>query len=171
MAQSMGIDFALIHDVNNIAPIRGNSLKSIGKEPRLVGEVSGRTVLLVDDIAITGNTLIRAAEICMQHGAECVIALITHALFATNIENIADDHVDIEAADAATKSREMLTGISLLASNPNLSAIVVSNSLPNIAQNALKRFGSKRIVILDIAPLLAEAIRRIPLWRICLLFI
>lgn len=155
MAQALGIDFALIHDVNSISKIK-SPCQLIMKESKLVGEVNGRTVLLVDDLAITCNTLSRAAEICLNQGAERVIALVTHALFAVNNEYKGSVHGDMDES-----GEETLNAISNLASNSSLSTIVVSNSLPNISKNTIKKLGSKRIVILDTAPLLAEAIRRI----------
>lgn len=46
-----------------------------------VGEVSGRTVILVDDMIGTGTTMVRAAEACLEHGAKRVFAAATHGLF------------------------------------------------------------------------------------------
>lgn len=43
--------------------------------------ITGRTVILVDDMASTARTLIKAAEQMQQHGATAINALITHALF------------------------------------------------------------------------------------------
>lgn len=43
--------------------------------------VAGRTVVLVDDMASTARTLIKAAEQVQQRGAVAIKALVTHALF------------------------------------------------------------------------------------------
>ncbi|MFN2309811.1 MAG: ribose-phosphate diphosphokinase [Gammaproteobacteria bacterium] len=45
-------------------------------------EITGRCVVLLDDIASTGHTLARAAEALYARGAGEVHALVTHALFA-----------------------------------------------------------------------------------------
>ncbi|MCB0503107.1 MAG: ribose-phosphate pyrophosphokinase [Bacteroidetes bacterium] len=49
---------------------------------RVIGEVEGKNVILVDDIIDTGNTLTTAANIIMDKGAKSVRALITHPLLS-----------------------------------------------------------------------------------------
>ena len=44
--------------------------------------VAGRPVVLVDDIASSGRTLVGAARVCLAHGARSVDAIVTHALCA-----------------------------------------------------------------------------------------
>jgi len=46
----------------------------------MVGDVDGRNVLLVDDLATTASTLSAAAKLCQERGAKKVYAAITHAL-------------------------------------------------------------------------------------------
>ena len=48
---------------------------------RLVGEVRGRTAVIVDDLISTGGTLVRAATACRAAGAERVFAAAAHGLF------------------------------------------------------------------------------------------
>ncbi|MCX6265831.1 MAG: ribose-phosphate pyrophosphokinase [Bacteroidetes bacterium] len=56
---------------------------------RLVGDVKGKDVILLDDIVDTGGTLCKAAEIIMENGATSVRAMVTHALLSGNArENI-----------------------------------------------------------------------------------
>ena len=45
----------------------------------VVGEVEGRTCLIVDDIIATGGTIVKAAEALMENGASDVVAGATHA--------------------------------------------------------------------------------------------
>jgi len=47
----------------------------------LVGSVTGKTVILIDDLISTGTTLLRAAKACRQAGAAHVYAAATHAVF------------------------------------------------------------------------------------------
>src|SRR4029453_1293463 len=47
-----------------------------------IGEVEGRTVLIVDDEILTGGTLVTTAEVCHDHGATAVYATATHPIFA-----------------------------------------------------------------------------------------
>ena len=47
----------------------------------LFGDVSGRDVIMVDDLLATGNTLVRAAELCKAQGARSIRACVSHALF------------------------------------------------------------------------------------------
>jgi ribose-phosphate pyrophosphokinase len=45
---------------------------------RLWGDVTGKDVVLVDDIASTGETLREAAQLCTRKGAKTVKAVVTH---------------------------------------------------------------------------------------------
>lgn len=62
---------------------------------QLVGDVDGRTVLLVDDLIASGGTLARAAAACRRAGATRVIALATHAAFTPGAADaLADPALD-----------------------------------------------------------------------------
>src|SRR6059058_6698470 len=49
---------------------------------RVVGEVAGRTCILVDDMIDTAGTITKAAEALFAHGATEVIAAATHAVMS-----------------------------------------------------------------------------------------
>lgn len=49
-----------------------------------VGDIDGKTVLIVDDIISTGGTLLRGVDLLIEHGARRVFAATTHGLFAGN---------------------------------------------------------------------------------------
>jgi ribose-phosphate pyrophosphokinase len=48
----------------------------------VIGEVSGRTCILVDDIVDSGGTLVNAADALLDHGARDVYAYITHGVLS-----------------------------------------------------------------------------------------
>jgi ribose-phosphate pyrophosphokinase len=48
----------------------------------IIGEVEGRTVLIVDDEVLTAGTLVTTAEVCVDHGATAVYATATHPILA-----------------------------------------------------------------------------------------
>ena len=60
-------------------------------EMRLIGEVEGKHVILLDDIIDTGTTICKAAAIIKENGAKSVRAMITHPVLSGNaIEKIED---------------------------------------------------------------------------------
>lgn len=97
------------------------------------GDVVGATALIVDDLISTGGTLLRTARSARSAGAKSVIALVTHGLFMASSSDVLAD--------------------------PALDQIVTTNAVPpfrldNLAQN-------KKLVILPVASLFAETIRRL----------
>lgn len=97
----------------------------------VIGEVEGRTCLLVDDIVDTAGTLCKAAEALKEHGAARVVAYCTHAV----LSGAAIDNVEASALDS----------------------LVVTNSIP-LAERARN---CSRIRQLSLSGMLGEAIRRV----------
>jgi len=61
----------------------------------LVGEVQGRTCLLVDDMIDTGGTIVAAAKALKENGAKRVIVASTHAVFSEPaVERLSDESID-----------------------------------------------------------------------------
>lgn len=60
---------------------RDYSKPGVVKSSRLVGEVRGRDVLMVDDMIATGGSIIEAAVTCKNSGAREVYLGCTHAFF------------------------------------------------------------------------------------------
>ena len=60
-----------------------NKPNEIG-EMRLIGDVTDRHVILLDDIIDTGSTICKAAGIIMESGAKSVRAMITHPVLSGN---------------------------------------------------------------------------------------
>ncbi|HMN29427.1 MAG TPA: ribose-phosphate diphosphokinase, partial [Caldilineaceae bacterium] len=48
----------------------------------IIGDVRGKTALIVDDFTISGGSLIDAARVLIEQGAEAVCAAVTHGAFA-----------------------------------------------------------------------------------------
>jgi ribose-phosphate pyrophosphokinase len=46
----------------------------------LVGDVEGRTAIMIDDLTTTAGTLCSAAKICREHGAVAAYAAVSHAM-------------------------------------------------------------------------------------------
>jgi ribose-phosphate pyrophosphokinase len=70
-----------------------NSIESM----KLIGEVRGRDVIIVDDIVDTAGTLCKAAEALKTNGAKSVRAFITHGILSgeavKKIRNSQLDHL------------------------------------------------------------------------------
>lgn len=76
LADSLDLNFALIHKERE----KANEVLRM----TLVGDVRGKVCLLVDDMADTCGTLVKAAEVLMQEGAQEVIAIVIHGIFSGN---------------------------------------------------------------------------------------
>eukprot|EP01062_Namystynia_karyoxenos_P062379 TRINITY_DN55274_c0_g1_i1.p1 TRINITY_DN55274_c0_g1~~TRINITY_DN55274_c0_g1_i1.p1 ORF type:complete len:373 (+),score=106.04 TRINITY_DN55274_c0_g1_i1:79-1197(+) len=98
----------------------------------IAGDVSGMVCAIVDDMTDTSGTLCKAAELLCDHGAKEVYAMITHGI----LTDPACDRINKCAA---------------------LTEVVVTDTLPQ--RHNLARCG--KLVCLSVAPLIAEAIRRI----------
>ena len=96
----------------------------------VVGDVSGETCIIVDDIADTGGTLIKAAETLIKAGAKRVVAVCVHAVLS-----------------GESRSR--------LRASP-IEELVVTDTIPHPELDS-----SDRIKVISVAPVFAEAIRRI----------
>jgi len=101
------------------------------KVMNIIGEVSGRSCVLIDDMVDTAGTLCLAAQALKEEGAERVVAYITHAVLSGNaVERIAASALD---------------------------ELVVTDTIP--LSEAGRQCA--RIRQLSVAALLAETIRRI----------
>ena len=61
----------------------------------VIGDIKGKTCIMVDDIVDTAGTLCTAAEALKQEGAAAVVCYITHAVFSgPAIERIAASKID-----------------------------------------------------------------------------
>jgi ribose-phosphate pyrophosphokinase len=105
----------------------------VGGQEAVVGSVEGRTVVIVDDLVSTGTTLARAAAACRAQGAGAVYATVTHGLFTGDAERV---------VAAAGFDRLMITN-----------TVPPFRLQPQTVETLL--------AVLDAAPLLAEAIRRL----------
>jgi len=104
---------------------------NVAKVMHIIGEVEGRSCVLVDDLVDTAGTLCQAATALKEHGAEKVVAYCTHPVLSGNaINNI---------------------------NNSELDQLVVTDTIP-LRPDAQ---ACPRIRQLSIAEMLAEAIRRI----------
>jgi ribose-phosphate pyrophosphokinase len=96
----------------------------------VIGDVKGRTCIMVDDIVDSGGTLVNAAEALLDHGAKLVTAYISHGVLSGGAV----------ARIMASRLKELVITDSILASESVRTA-------PNIR-------------VLPVAPLLGEAIAR-----------
>ncbi|MBN1379828.1 MAG: ribose-phosphate pyrophosphokinase [Gammaproteobacteria bacterium] len=104
---------------------------NVAKVMHIIGEVSNRNCVLVDDLVDTAGTLCEAASALKNHGAASVSAYVTHAVLS---------------GDALKKIE-----------NSGLDELVVTDTIP-LSDEAKQ---VKQIRQLSVANMLAETIRRI----------
>ncbi len=123
VAKQLGIDLSIID--------KRRPRANVAEVMHIIGEVEGRTCLLVDDIIDTAGTLCSAAKALKAQGAKKVIAYCTHPVLSGKaIDNI---------------------------NNSELDQLVVTDSIPlsEAAKNC------PRIRSLTLSKMLAEAVRRL----------
>lgn len=123
VAKQLGVDLAIID--------KRRPRANVAEVMHIIGEIDGRTCLLVDDIIDTAGTLCSAAKALKAQGAKRVIAYCTHPVLSGKaIDNI---------------------------NNSELDELVVTDSIPlsKVAQ------GCSRIRVLTLSKMLAEAMRRL----------
>ncbi len=122
-AKQVGCDLAII-DKRRPKP-------NVAKVMNIIGDVAGRTCVIMDDMVDTANTLCEAATALKEQGAIKVVAYCTHPVLSGN------------AAERIT--------------NSNLDELVVTNTIPLRAES----LACSKIRQLSAGELLAETIRRI----------
>ncbi|MGO9935915.1 MAG: ribose-phosphate diphosphokinase [Steroidobacteraceae bacterium] len=102
------------------------------------GDVSGRHVIIFDDLISSGTTILRAVAACRRAGASRVDVAAAHASFAPEAQRLFDsDKSDPEKPDS----------------------VVVTDSVPLNEEFSLQL--NRSLTVLSIAPAFAEAIRRL----------
>jgi ribose-phosphate pyrophosphokinase len=99
----------------------------------VVGDVAGKTAIVMDDLISTGTTMTRAAAACRARGAQAVIAAAAHGLFIG-------------------EASEVLAG-------PDLDRVVITDTVPPFRLDP--DLVARKVTVLDAAGLCAEAIRRL----------
>jgi ribose-phosphate pyrophosphokinase len=97
----------------------------------IIGDVAGRTALLLDDMIDTAGTVVQGAQACIDKGARRVIAACTHPVLS---------------GPAIVRIKES-----------SLAEVVVTNTIPLQG----KDLDCPKFKVLSVAPLLGEAITRI----------
>jgi ribose-phosphate pyrophosphokinase len=68
---------------------------NVAKVMNIIGEVDGRTCVIMDDMVDTANTLCEAAAALKEHGAEKVVAYCTHPVLSGHaVERISSSALD-----------------------------------------------------------------------------
>jgi ribose-phosphate pyrophosphokinase len=85
-------DTGFVKQARRFASLLGTSIAIADKERsahderarilEIIGEVRGRTALIVDDFTISAGTLVNAADKLMERGASAVYAAISHGVFS-----------------------------------------------------------------------------------------
>lgn len=101
------------------------------KALHLIGDVKGKVAIIVDDMIDTAGTLSQAVDSLLKHGASKVLAVSTHPVLS---------------GPAIRRLKESV-----------IEKLIVTDSIP-LSQEAIN---SGKIEVVSVAPVLAEAIKRI----------
>lgn len=123
-AKALGCDMAII-DKRRPRP-------NVSEVMHVIGEIDGRNCVIVDDIVDTAGTLVKAAEVLKERGANSVYAYCTHPILSG-------------------------PAIERISAGNALDELVVTNTIPLTP----KAQACSRIRVLSVAPLFAETMHRI----------
>ena len=98
----------------------------------IIGSVEGMNCIIVDDICDTGKSLVAAAELLKENGAQEIIVALSHGVFSGNAMERLEDSV--------------------------IEKIVVTNTIPISQKNKDK---TSKVVILSIGFMIAELIKAV----------
>lgn len=135
MADRLEVPFALIHKERS----RPNEVSRM----TLVGDVKDKIAVLVDDMADTCGTLAKAAEILRKHGANDVVALVTHGILSGRA---------VEILKSSQLSRLVITNTVPV---PDEKILALTDNHENHGEHK-----GCRLETIDVAPVFAEAVRR-----------
>ena len=124
LAKQLGCDLAIID--------KRRPKANVSEVMHVIGDIEGRNCVIMDDMIDTAGTLVKAAEVLKQRGAQKVYAYCTHPIFSgPAIERIAQGNA--------------------------LDEVVVTNTIP--LSDAAR--ACAKIRQLSVAPLIGETIQRI----------
>ena len=123
LAKQLGCDLAIID--------KRRPKANVSEVMHVIGEIEGRSAVIMDDMIDTAGTLVKAAEVLKERGAKKVYAYCTHPVFSG------------PAIDRISAS--------------GLDEVVITNTIP--MSEAAR--GCRKIRQLSVAYLFAETIRRI----------
>jgi len=105
----------------------------------IIGDVTGKTALIIDDIIDTGGTLVKAGNLLKERGAKKVYAYATHGVLS---------------GEAYKK---------LLVPSSPFEKVLISNTIPidKKAAEYYKDIFNKEFEVLDVSSLFAEVIKRV----------
>ena len=104
---------------------------NVAKTMHVIGEVTGQTCVIVDDMVDTAGTLTESVKALRKHGARAVVACFTHAVLSgPAVQRITDAEID---------------------------QIVITDTIPLTEEKA----ALPKLKVLSVADLLGEAIARI----------
>eukprot|EP00128_Syssomonas_multiformis_P000111 Colp12_sorted_trinity150504_noHs@8045 len=132
IADRMNVDFAIVHKEQK--PTNGKKPERGLNDTEgmvLVGNVAGKCAVIVDDMMDGCKTFVLAANLLRSQGARKICAIVTHGILSGS-------------------------ALQILSESP-IDEVVVSNTIP---QDARCRENAK-LKVIDISPMLAEAIRRL----------
>lgn len=123
-ALGIEIDFAFMEKLRSKGVVSGETV---------VGEVDGKTVIILDDLINSGTSMARAAHACAHMGASGIYGVATHGAFIAKANDVFNE--------------------------PVWKRIIVTNT---VVTSCLKdEILTNKLITLDAAPVFAETIRRL----------
>ncbi|GAB4112126.1 MAG: ribose-phosphate pyrophosphokinase [Roseiflexaceae bacterium] len=123
-AELLSAPLAIVEKRRAVPAKRG--VEPVSESYSIIGDVKGRRCILVDDEVVTGRSIIEAADLLMESGAETVSAAVVHTILAPGTAERLQKSVisELVTTDTMPVADQAWPGLKVLSVAPLLAEVI-----------------------------------------------